>query len=109
MRGQRIEIYALASHMELRPTNTYSSLSHFLSLSERKRMQWQGKQGKKSKRGLGRKARTTSAFCERRPFVVATKPEEYPSFKCGTAAIEWPGYLFLESRAHIARIRIRMY
>lgn len=73
MRGQRIEIYALASHMELRPTNTYSSLSHFLSLSERKRMQWQGKQGKKSKRGLGRKARTTSAFCERRPFVVATK------------------------------------
>lgn len=62
------------------------------TLSERQR----------KKERLARKARLGSAFCERGSFVVTTKPEEYPSFKCGTAAIEWPRPPFLESRAHTA-------
>ncbi|KAG7188464.1 hypothetical protein KM043_008103 [Ampulex compressa] len=64
----------------------------------------------RQRESLARKARPGSAFCERGSFVAATKPEEYPSFKCGTAAIEWPRPPFLESRAHTAYTRgIRVY
>lgn len=65
MRRQRIEIYiyAFASHMELRPTTTYSSLFLSFFLSERKRMQWQERQGKRVRETQGAK------LGPRRPFV----------------------------------------
>ena len=64
------------AHMELRPLNACATLSE--------------RQRKKENSRAESSARLGSAFCERGSFVVTTKPEEYPSFKCGTAAIEWP-------------------